>query len=192
MAEPDSQPTDVELVNRAKQGETAAFDELMRRYARSVYKVTYSLMRSHADADDTTQETFIRAFRAIGRYDPSWRFYTWLRRIAVNVCLNELKRRQRLKLSPLPESEFDGENRLTPETNSPPVDATLLRDLDAALLRLPPEQRAVFILRVKEELNYREIGAVLGIPVGTVMSRLNRARNRLRIILHDYLPGGRK
>ncbi|MFO7651366.1 MAG: sigma-70 family RNA polymerase sigma factor [bacterium] len=188
MAEPEGRPADLDLIRRVQSGDTAAFDELMQRYARSVYKVTYSLMRSHADADDTAQETFIRAFRAIGRYDPTWRFYTWLRRIAVNVCLNELKRRNRFRLVPLPQSDGDAECVDVPDPNPTAVDATLRRDLDAALGRLPEDQRAVFVLRVNEELSYNEISELLRIPVGTVMSRLNRARTRLRELLKEYLP----
>ncbi len=188
MTEPAGRPADLELIRRVQSGDLAAFDELMQRYARSVYKVTYSLMRSHADADDAAQDTFIRAFRSIGRYDPTWRFYTWLRRIAVNVCLNELKRRKRFRLVPLPQPDGDAESADVPDPNPAEVDSTLRRDLDAALTRLPDDQRAVFVLRVNEEMSYSEISEVLAIPVGTVMSRLNRARARLRVLMKEYLP----
>lgn len=188
MAEPEGRPADIDLIRQVQAGDTAAYDELMQRYARSVYKVTYAMMRSHADADDMAQETFIRAFRSIDRYDATWRFYTWLRRIAVNVCLNELKRRNRFRLVPLPQSDGDAESVDVPDPNPTAVDSTLRRDLDAALLKLPDDQRTVFVLRVNEEMSYNEISELLGIPVGTVMSRLNRARTRLRELLREYLP----
>ncbi len=188
MRESQGKASDIELIRRAKSGDTRAFDELMTRYAESIYRLVFSLARNHADADDLSQETFIRAFRAIGRYDEQYRFYTWLHRIAVNLCINHLKRKQRIRFVPLPGSEIGGEWQDIADPKTGTGDSELQRDLDRALCKLPAEQRAVIVLRVKEELSYNEISEVLEIPVGTVMSRLNRARSRLKRLLKDYLP----
>lgn len=188
MEEPEARASDVQLIHRVQSGDTDAFDELMRRYSASVYKVTYSLTRNHADADDLSQETFIRAYRAIARFDERYQFYTWLRRIAVNLCFNYLKRGKKFRFVPLPESDGDAESVDIADPNPSSADSGLRRDLDAGLVHLPPDQRAVFVLRVDEEMSYDEISKALHIPVGTVMSRLNRAREKLRELLQEYLP----
>ena len=188
VGEPEARASDVELIHRVQSGETEAFDELMKRYAASVYKVTYSLTRNHADADDMSQETFIRAYRAIGRFDEHYQFYTWVRRIAVNLCFNHLKRGKKFRFVPLPMSDGEVESADIADPRPPAADSELRRDLDQALVKLPPDQRAVFVLRVNEEMSYDEISKALSIPVGTVMSRLNRARERLRDLLKEYMP----
>jgi len=188
MGERQGTVPDLELIRQVQQGETRAFDELMMRYNQAVYRLAYSMVRSHADASDISQETFIRAYRAIDRFDEQFRFYTWLHRICVNLCLTWLKRRGKQRTGPLPGTEFGAEWQDVPDPKGSPADMELARDLDRALARLQSDQRAVFVLRVKEELSYNEISEALGIPVGTVMSRLNRARIRLRELLKDYLP----
>jgi len=186
--EDEAKAADFDLIRQAKAGDTLAFDELMRRYIGSIRRVTGSLMRSDPDADDVTQETFIRAFRSLRGFDERFQFYTWLRRIAVNLCFTCLKKRSRFRLVPLPNP--DGEDQAADiEDPKSDVDTSGLRhDLGLALARLPSDQRAVFVLRVNEEMSYSEIGAALGIPIGTVMSRLNRARAKLRELLKEYMP----
>jgi len=188
MSEPEARASDVELIHRVQSGDTEAFDELMKRYAASVYKVTYALTRNHADADDLSQETFIRAFRAIARFDEHYQFYTWVRKIAVNLCFNYLKRGRKFSFVPLPMSDGEAESVDIADPRPPAADSGLRRDLDQALVKLPPDQRAVFVLRVNEEMSYAEISQALGIPVGTVMSRLNWAREKLRELLREYMP----
>jgi RNA polymerase sigma-70 factor (ECF subfamily) len=188
VGEPEARASDVELIHRVQLGDTGAFDELMQRYAASVYKVTYSLTRNHADADDLSQETFIRAYRAIARFDEHYRFYTWVRRIAVNLCFNHLKRGKKFRFIPLPMGDGEAESVDIADPQPQAADSGLRRDLDQALTKLPPDQRAVFVLRVDEEMSYSEISQALGIPVGTVMSRLNRAREKLRDLLREYMP----
>ena len=188
VGEPEARASDVELIHRTQSGETDAFDELMKRYAASVYKVTYSLTRNHADADDLSQETFIRAYRAIARFDEHYQFYTWVRRIAVNLCFNHLKRGKKFRFEPLPMADGEAESVDIADPQPQSADSGLRRDLDQALTRLPPDQRAVFVLRVDQEMSYNEISETLHIPVGTVMSRLNRARERLRELLREYMP----
>jgi RNA polymerase sigma-70 factor (ECF subfamily) len=188
VGEPEARASDVELIHRVQAGETEAFDELMKRYAASVYKVTYSLTRNHADADDLSQETFIRAYRAIARFDERFQFYTWVRRIAVNLCFNHLKRAKKIRFEPLPLADGEAESVDIADPRPQSAVSGLRRDLDRALAKLPPDQRAVFVLRVDQEMSYNEISETLHIPVGTVMSRLNRARERLRELLREYMP----
>jgi RNA polymerase sigma-70 factor (ECF subfamily) len=188
MSAPEVRATDVELIHRCQSGETQAFDELMQRYAASMYRVTYSLTRNHADADDMVQETFIRAYRAIRRFDERFQFYTWIRKIAVNLCFNFLKRKRRFTFVPLPVSDGECESADIADPKADAEGSTLKRDLDRALARLPPDQRTIFMLRVNEELSYNEIGEMLNIPIGTVMSRLNRAREKLKGLMKEYMP----
>jgi len=188
MDGPEGHVADLELIRRTQAGENEAFDELMKRYNQSIYRVAYSLTRSHADADDISQEAFIRAYRAIKHFDERYRFYTWVRKIAVNLCLNHLKRQRRFRLLPLPLADGDNESADIADPKADAETSSLRYDLDRALLRLPADQRAVFILRVDQEMSYNEISEMLKIPVGTVMSRLNRARERLKGLLKEYLP----
>ncbi|MBN2537128.1 sigma-70 family RNA polymerase sigma factor [candidate division WOR-3 bacterium] len=188
MTDPTDRVPDSELIHRAQVGETEAFDELMKRYNQAVYRLAYSMTRNHADAEDICQDTFIRAYRAIKRFDDRFRFYTWLHRICVNLCINLFRRRGRVRLTSLPGTEAGAEWADIADPREDAGAAELRRDLDRAIARLPDDQRAVFVLRVKEELSYGEISKLLGIPMGTVMSRLNRAREKLRELLRDYLP----
>ncbi len=185
---PQDKLSDIDLIRRTIAGDTRAFDELMTRYTESIYRLVYSMTRNHADASDLSQEVFIRAYRAIGRFDEQYRFYTWLHRIAVNLCINHMKRKRRFRLVSLPGSGSGTESPDIADPKSRSEGSALQRDLDRALLKLPPDQRAVFVLRVKEEMSYDEISKQLGIPAGTVMSRLSRARGRLKELLKEYLP----
>ncbi len=160
----------------------------MTRYNESIYRLAYSMTRRHADAEDISQETFIRAYRSIRGFDEQYRFYTWLHRICVNLCINHFKKSRRFRFVPLPGSEAGSDSADIADPKAGGEQSSLRRDLDRALGKLPPDQRMVFVLRVKEELSYNEIAGQLGIPVGTVMSRLNRARNRLKELLKEYLP----
>ncbi len=150
--------------------------------------MTYGFVHSHADADDLTQETFIRAFRSISRFDERYQLYTWLRKIAVNLCINHLNRNKRFRLVPLPQSDGEADAVDIADPKSDVDTSGLRRDLNRALTRLPADQRVVFVLRVDQEMSYSEISETLGIPVGTVMSRLNRAREKLKQLLKEYMP----
>lgn len=169
-------PSDGDLVRRAQAGEREAFGVLVRRYQRRVFSLGIRMLRNRSDAEDLVQETFLRAFRALDRFDPDRPLAPWLYRITTNRALSSLARRGRRdheELSPRlaargpnPEEETD-ERRL----------AWAVRE---AVAQLPPEQRAILALRVGEGLSYREIAEVVDVPIGTVMSRLARARETLR------------
>jgi len=174
-------PDDSALVRAAQQGDRDAFAGIVRRYQRAVYGVAYGLTRRAEDADDLAQEAFVRAYRSIGSFRVGEPLYPWLSRITVNLAYSlfrSRKRRPEAALEPLleqgqqwaadddPVAEVEGGER-----------AALLREQFATL---SPEHQAILVLRVVEGLSYDEIARTLGVPPGTVMSRLSRARAELK------------
>jgi len=171
-----------DLVTRAKAGDTVAFGELVSRYQKTVYRIILRMVKSPDDADDLTQDTFVRAYRGLKTFKEEFDFHPWLYRIAVNQAINFINRRKRqaaVDMDDVPE----GDIKQGPEPENPMQSASrqeLMENLEEALQRLPDEQRTVFLLRVQEGLSYEEIATVMGTPKGTVMSRLARARMALR------------
>jgi RNA polymerase sigma-70 factor (ECF subfamily) len=178
---------DAPLLARALEGDDDAFEEIVRRYQRRVYGVARRICRRHDVADDVTQEAFVKAFAALDRFDPTRPFGPWVVRIATNVALNHL-RSPRSREDPLPDES--GELR-APERSAleDVLQGEAVRAHEQALDELPVEQRAVFVLRSEEELSYKEIAAALGVSMGTVMSRLFRAREHLVAALAPRFPG---
>ena len=189
---PNEHPDDAVLVRKAQQGDMDAFESLVRRYQQRVYALCRRLTGAHQSADDLAQETFIKAYFALDRFDAQWPLYPWLRKIAVNSGLNYLKARG-LERSlddgtlgdrgvPSAAKSDDPEERLE--------NAEFQARLDWAVESLPADQKSVFILRFHESMSYEEISRALDLPLGTVMSRLNRARQRLKDLLADSLGSG--
>ncbi len=184
-----SQLSDAQLVSRAQRGDTAAFGALIGRYQDRVYNACYRLCGHEADALDLTQTAFLRAFEALDRFEARSNFYTWIFRIATNLCISHLRSRARRTVVPLVAAA--GEVSWI----DPPADTArhdphhrLERDelrarLEAALRALDPDFRVVLVLRDIEDMDYATIGQVLGIAVGTVKSRVFRARMMLRSAL---------
>ncbi len=158
-----------------------SWDELVRQHADRVYRLAYRLAGNQHDAEDLTQETFIRVFRSVQNYQPGT-FEGWLHRITTNLFLDMVRRRARIRMEALPE---DYERVPADEPNPEQIyhDSRLGPDLQAALDSLPPEFRAAVVLCDIEGLSYEEIGATLGVKLGTVRSRIHRGRQALR----DYL-----
>jgi RNA polymerase sigma-70 factor (ECF subfamily) len=173
------------LLARARQGDLPAFEEIVRRHQRRVYGVALRIVRSHAVADDVAQDAFVRAWKSLDRFELGRPFGPWVCRIAANLAINHV-RSPVAREDPLPEGH--GETRAALGN---PLDAVLdgeaQRLLHEALATLPPEQRAVFVLRAVEEMSYGEIAEALGLSPGTVMSRLFRAREKLVRALAPYL-----
>lgn len=170
------------VLARAARGDKAAFGELVKAHQRRAYAAAYALVGNRDDAIDLAQDAFVRAYRAMGRFDTKMPFYPWLHRIVRNTCLNHLKRRNRrgeTSLDALMEEGYDAESGgLDPVESAEAVD---LRDrIRAAMATLTPQQQEILRLRHMVELSYTEIADCLQIPIGTVMSRLHAARKALK------------
>jgi len=188
---------------RAQAGETgahrlAAFEELLGRHMRSIYRVAYRLAGNADDAEDLMQEAVAEAFRAFDRYQPGTYFDRWVYRIMHRTHIDWIRRRgRRPEVSFDAPTSADGDPLLARlgDREADPQHLTDVRDLDgpiqAALDGLAPEFRTVVILADIEGLSYDEIAAMAACPVGTVRSRLHRAREALRSALRPYLTGGR-
>ncbi len=155
-----------------------AWEDIVRDHGDRVYRLAYRLSGNAHDAEDITQETFIRVFRSLDNYRPG-SFEGWLHRITTNVFLDLVRRRQRIRMESLPE-ETDRIAGKEPSPEQAFSDANLDPDLQAALDDLLPEFRAAVVLCDVEGLTYEEIGATLGVKLGTVRSRIHRGRLALR------------
>ena len=167
-----------ELAQRAAQGDREAFGGLVESQQAGVYNVAYRMLGERRDAEDATQETFLRAFRAIRTLDPQRPPGAWLKKIAVNVCLNRLERRGTLTLddeAAIPASD--------PGPESQTIEREQNRQVRLALLSLPPRFRAAIELRHFQELSYAEMAEALNRPVSDIKSDLFRARKLLAEIL---------
>jgi len=177
------------VVTNARKGNRHAFGELVKAYQRRAYVTAYGFVGNREDALDLAQEAFARAYRAMHRFDTGMPFYPWLHRIIRNACLNHLKKKRRHRETSLDELVESG-HEVTCEKDSPDHAAGLgeLRGAVArAMATLSPEHREILVLRHFQELSYAEIAACLGVPQGTVMSRLHAARRALRNRMEDFL-----
>lgn len=172
---------DVELLRRARDGDRDAFGDLVRKYEKRVFRVARRMCMNDDDAWDITQEAFIRAMQAMPGFDTGYRFFTWIYRITANLAINLSQKRRRHAEVEFDE-EYGGDGRMSlPDDLAGTANAQeLARAIEAAVERLSPPLRAVFVLRVDQQLSYSEIAQTLGIALGTVMSRLNRARAEIR------------
>jgi RNA polymerase sigma-70 factor (ECF subfamily) len=160
-------------LERLSRGDARALRPLWEAYGDRVYRLCARILGQRADAEDATQEVFLRILAKASSFSGRSRFSTWVYRLTVNHCLNDRARRGR-HWAPL------DDERLPPATGASAVSAVEARDrLDALLARLAPDHRAVLLLREVEGLSYAECAEVLEVPVGTVMSRLSRARKAL-------------
>jgi RNA polymerase sigma-70 factor (ECF subfamily) len=169
------------LVRAAQGGDQAAFTEIVRHFQRPIYRVAYALTRNASDADDLAQETFVRAYQAIGRFRAGEPLHPWLARIAVNLTYSLFRRRKRrpeTSIEPLVEAGRQWAADDDPSERA--AESEQRERLAAAFAELSHEHQAVLTLRVVEDLTYDDIARALGVPAGTVMSRLSRARADLR------------
>jgi RNA polymerase sigma-70 factor (ECF subfamily) len=175
---------DREAVLASQRGEREAFDRLVERYQRDVYRLCYRYVNNHHDANDMAQEVFLKAYKALGRFRGDSAFSTWLYRIAVNTCLN-------FRSSKKPDGEEVSD---TLPDRAPGALATVERDerskiLREAVLRLPEKQRATLILKIYHEMTHEEVAGVLGSSVGTVKANLFHALGNLRKVLGGAVEG---
>jgi RNA polymerase sigma-70 factor (ECF subfamily) len=169
------------LVLAAQGGDQAAFTQIVRHYQRAIFRLAYGLTRNAGDADDLAQETFVRAWQALDRFRVGEPLYPWLSRIAVNLAFSLFRRRKRRPEDPM-EPMLEAGRQFGVEDDPAEHVARRERDrhLAAAFAQLSPDHRAVLVLRVVQDLSYDEIAQALGVPQGTVMSRLARARAELK------------
>ena len=163
---------ELELIQRSLNGDLEAWGEIVSRYKEAVFAVTLSILRNYADAEDATQDAFIRAYQNLRKYDLSRKFSTWLFTVAANVAKNALRKRRREREPPLSEMGGDPAEAVHEDIK--------LAAVRAAVAELPEPYRAPVVLYYWHGLPVGEIGEVLGLPAGTVKTRLHRARALIR------------
>ena len=184
-------PSDIELVQEVRNGRRQAYTALMRRYQERVYWVARRIVGSHDDADDIVQETFVKAYLALGEFRGDSSFFTWIYRIAVNLSLNALRKRQVLNY--LHESELL--SRILPSTDDPGKDlenSEIESALQRAVATLPEKQKAVFVMRYYDEMTYEEIGRVLKTSVGGLKANYFHALRKVREYMRHEIQDGEK
>lgn len=182
---------EAELIERAQKGDRGAFGALVRTHQRRVFACALQMLGDKGEAEDSTQETFLRAWRAIARFDRRSELSTWLYRICVNVCLNALRRRRRVDAQDIsdprvPEPAADPTQGQTDPRGSAEA-AQVYRKLAGALDGLSPSLRATVVLVCIEGVPHKEAAAVLGCPEGTIAWRIHEARRRLRDALGEIV-----
>src|SRR5262245_1523548 len=185
-----AQPTDTALLQRFAAGDRTALDDLFRRYRGVAYRVAYRLLGREADALDAVQDGFVKVLTHLDRFRGHSSFKTWFLRIVSNAALDlgrQRKRDSRVPQAPAddPPDRFGAADLPAPDTELTRAD--LRQKIDAALVRLPESQRQTFVLHVDGRLSYREVAESLGISIGTVMSRLFYARQKLKTLLADQI-----
>lgn len=183
---PNPGANDLELLRKAAAGNARAFAALVEIHGQRLFALAVSLIGNSADAEDVLQETLAGAFRGLGKFQARASVKTWLTRILVTQAAKWRRDRKRQKTQSLNEELASADTELAVDSESTGVDRTI--DLQAAIQELSPEHREVLVLREYEQMAYEEMAEALGVPRGTVESRLYRARSALREILKSYLP----
>ena len=174
---------DLDLMRRVQEGEMVSYNTLVNRYKDRLFNVLYRMLSSEDEANDLLQETFLRVWQHKMSYDFRFAFSTWIYTIALNLARNELRRRKKIKFLDI----FDFADKLAAKEEKKDTSANLKTLLDAEMKRLPEKYKTAFLLRDVDNLSYEEIAQVLGVPLGTVKSRVNRARAILRTRLKPRL-----
>jgi RNA polymerase sigma-70 factor (ECF subfamily) len=178
---------DHELVLRTKRGDRSAFEILVSRYQDRAYNVAYQILRHHEDALDVAQEAFARAYVSIARFQGKAGFYTWLYRILVNLAIDQTRARGRQ--NPVPRDDPEREVALREMTADPGASLEgkeIGERIARAMATLPVQQRSALTLREIDGLSYQEIARIMKCSIGTVMSRLYAARQKLQQLLGYY------
>ncbi|MCL4181198.1 MAG: sigma-70 family RNA polymerase sigma factor [Verrucomicrobia bacterium] len=179
------------LVQVAQRGDVAAFEELVARHRDKVYSRAFSMLRHEQEALDVSQEAWIKAWQRLGQFQQESSFTTWVTRIVINLCLDQLRRRKRGQAESVEELEEEsgGVERYLPVVVGNPSEglerSELRKRIDEALGRLSVEHRTALVLLEFEELEYKEIAERMKCSLGTVMSRIFYARRKLAALLRD-------
>ena len=180
------------LVRRVKKGDKDAFSELVEKYKRRIYFVAYRMTNSHSDADDLSQEAFIKAYESINNFREKSRFSTWLYRIVVNITINHLKKVGKRQTFTLDENISFKNSDLATYTDNPCKSAErreLHQKITKAIESLPPDQKTVVVLAILEGLHHKEIAEIVSCSEKTVSWRLFQARKKLTEKLAIYIGG---
>ncbi len=184
-----SEGTDRELVNAAREGDAEAFGQLVRRHQRRVYRLALHLLKNVAEAEDVTQETFVRAHAALARFDGRSEPFTWIYRICVNLSLNALRSRKTRRATSADDPEVESLLIDRHSAGANPARSSADRELGRALLEsiglLSDTLRTTLVLVCVDGLSHAEAGEVLGCPEGTVAWRIHEARKKLRSMLAE-------
>jgi len=181
--------TEVELVQMARTGNLVAFEELVARHRDKIYARAYSMMRNEDEALDLSQDAWVKGWQRLAQFQGDSSFVTWMTRIIINLCLDQLRKhkRQRTESIEALEENAGGIERQMPVITPNPTEglerAELRARIDRALAQLSPEHRAVLVLHEFEDLEYKEIAKRMKCSIGTVMSRLFYARRRMASLL---------
>lgn len=178
---------DIELLNRYLQGDVSAFDELVRAHEDRVFGICLRMMRDRDSALDAVQETFVTVFRKADRYEAKAAFSTWLYRVAVNTCYDQLRKAKRRRTEPLPETSDPVDPSSADLINA----AELRPDIEQALQAIPVEFRSAVVLVDLEGLALEQAGRILDVPIGTIKSRVFRGRRMLAESLGNLRAGSR-
>jgi RNA polymerase sigma-70 factor (ECF subfamily) len=186
-----SSADDPALVRAARRGDMAAFEELVARHRDRIYARAYSMMRNESEAVDLSQEAWVKGWQRLRQFQGESSFGTWMTRIVINLCLDQLRRqkRQRAESIEAMSEESGGVERQMPVVTVNPSAGLergeLRQRIDRALGQLSYEHRTVLVLHEFEEMEYKEIARTMGCSIGTVMSRLFYARRKLAVLLSD-------
>jgi len=182
---------DIQLVARARTGDERAFRALLEKYERAVFSICLRMVRNRDEAADLAQDSFIRVFGSLDRYNPAYAFSSWLFKITSNLCIDHLRKRRIVTFAmDEPVESEKGEFARQYESPDPTPDETFSRNekmqkLEAGIAALPEHYRIMLVLRHQEDMSYEEIAESLSIPLGTVKARIHRAREMLKTILDD-------
>jgi RNA polymerase sigma-70 factor (ECF subfamily) len=182
---------DQALVRAAQRGDMAAFEQLVVRHRDKIYARAYSMMRNEEEAVDLSQEAWVKGWQRLAQFHGESSFGTWMTRIIINLCLDQLRKQKRHRTESIDEinEELGGVERQMPVVTANPTAglerAELRQRIDRALGQLSYEHRTVLVLHEFEELEYKEIAKVMGCSIGTVMSRLFYARRKMAALLED-------
>ncbi len=189
---------DAALMLRVKQGDAAAFTQLVEKYKQPIMNLVWRTLRDETEAEDITQSVFVQAWKSAPRYQATAKFSTWLYTIARNLCLNEFRRRSRHPTESLDQTRDDSEDQPLFQVEDKRIrgaqDEMLQGELEhkvyAAIGALPENQRIALALCRQEELSYEEIAEVLGCSLSATKSLIHRARETLKVQLKPYLQTG--
>src|SRR5215510_8433023 len=188
-------PDDPALVRSAQKGDMGAFEELVARHRDRIYARAYTMMRNEEEAIDLSQEAWVKGWQRLTQFQGESSFSTWMTRIVINLCLDELRRQKRRRAESIEEmdEESGGVERQMPAITINPTErlerGELRQRIDRAMEQLSHEHRTVLMLHEFEEMEYKEIAKAMDCSIGTVMSRLFYARRKLAAILADLKKG---